>query len=39
LDKGQLVVLAHGFQKKTQKTPKREIEHALKIKAEYENRK
>ncbi|OAQ43662.1 addiction module toxin RelE [Pedobacter psychrophilus] len=38
-DKGQLIVLAHGFQKKTQKTPKKEIEHALKIKAEYENRK
>lgn len=38
-DKGQLVVLAHGFQKKTQKTPKKEIEQALKIKVEYENRK
>jgi phage-related protein len=35
-DKGQLVVLANGFQKKTQKTPKKEIEIALKIKAEYE---
>jgi phage-related protein len=38
-DKGQLVVLANGFQKKTQKTPKQEIELALKIKAEYENEK
>lgn len=38
-DKGQLVVLANGFQKKTQKTPKKEIELALKIKAEYENDK
>lgn len=38
-DKGQLIVLAHGFQKKTQKTPKNEIERALKIKVEYENRK
>lgn len=38
-DKGQLVVLANGFQKKTQKTPKKEIELALKIKAEYENEK
>ena len=38
-DKGQLVVLANGFQKKTQKTPKKEIEIALKIKAEYENEK
>jgi len=36
-DKGQLVVLANGFQKKTQKTPKKEIELALKIKEEYEN--
>ncbi|MDP2059709.1 MAG: type II toxin-antitoxin system RelE/ParE family toxin [Flavobacteriaceae bacterium] len=31
-DQGQLVVLANGFQKKTQKTPKKEIEMALKIK-------
>ena len=38
-DRGQLVVLAHGFQKKTQKTPKKEIERALKIKEEYENEK
>lgn len=38
-DKGQLVVLANGFQKKTQKTPKKEIEKALKIKQEYENEK
>lgn len=36
-DHGQLVVLANGFQKKTQKTPKKEIEKALKIKAEYES--
>lgn len=35
-DKGQLVVLANGFQKKTQKTPKNEIDLALKIKREYE---
>jgi phage-related protein len=34
-DKGNLVVLANGFQKKTQKTPKQEIEKALKIKKEY----
>jgi phage-related protein len=38
-DQGQLVVLANGFQKKTQKTPKKEIEMALKIKLEYENEK
>lgn len=38
-DQGQLVVLANGFQKKTQKTPKQEIERALKIKEEYESEK
>jgi hypothetical protein len=32
-------VLANGFQKKTQKTPKQEIEKALKIKEEYEKEK
>ena len=36
-DKGKLIVLANGFQKKEQKTPKKEIEKALKIKKEYEN--
>lgn len=36
-DEGKLVVLANGFHKKTQKTPKFEIEKALKIKHEYEN--
>lgn len=35
-DKGNLIVLANGFQKKTQKTPKNEILKALKIKEEYE---
>jgi phage-related protein len=35
-DQGQLVVLANGFQKKTQKTPKKEIAMAVKIKEEYE---
>jgi phage-related protein len=38
-DDGKLVILANGFQKKTQKTPKQEIERALKIKDEYENEK
>lgn len=38
-DEGQLIVLANGFQKKSQKTPKKEIEMALKIKAEYESEK
>ncbi len=36
-DKGNVVVLGNGFQKKPQKTPKTEIEKALKIKAEYES--
>lgn len=35
-EKGKLIVLANGFQKKSQKTPKKEIEKALKIKEEYE---
>ncbi len=38
-DKRQLVVLANGFQKKSQKTPRQEIDKALKIKKEYENEK
>ncbi len=39
-DEGKLIVLANGFQKKTQKTPKQEIVNALKIKEEYyENKK
>lgn len=38
-DRGKLVVLANAFQKKSQKTPKKEIEMALKIKEEYENEK
>lgn len=36
-DEGQIVVVANSFQKKTQKTPKKEIETAVKIKKEYEN--
>lgn len=38
-DEGNLIVLGNGFQKKTQKMPRKEIEKALKIKAEYENEK
>ena len=38
-DEGKLVVLANGFQKKSQKTPKSEIVKALKIKNEYETEK
>jgi Phage-related protein len=34
-DKGNLVVLFNGFQKKTQKTPKKEIDLALNLKDEY----
>lgn len=34
-DQGQLIVLANGFQKKTQKTPKNEIELAEKLKKQY----
>jgi phage-related protein len=34
-DKGNLVILFNGFQKKTQKTPKKEIELAEKLKKEY----
>ena len=36
-DKGNLVVLGNAFQKKTQKTPKKEIDSALKIMEEYQN--
>jgi len=38
-DEGQLVVLANGYQKKTQRTPKAEMEKALRIKKEYEQEK
>jgi phage-related protein len=38
-DEGKLVILANGFQKKSQKIPKSEIDKALKIKQEYENEK
>ena len=34
-DKGNLVILLTGFQKKTQKTPKNEIKRAEKLKKEY----
>lgn len=34
-DKGQLIILVNGFQKKTQKTPKGELELAEKIKQQY----
>jgi phage-related protein len=34
-DKGQLVILVNGFQKKSQKTPKKEIAKAEKLKKQY----
>ena len=34
-DQGQLIVLFNGFQKKSQKTPKIEIERAMKLETEY----
>lgn len=34
-DEGNLVVIGHGFQKKTQKTPVSEIRKAIDIKKEY----
>ncbi|MBQ9175557.1 MAG: type II toxin-antitoxin system RelE/ParE family toxin [Bacteroidaceae bacterium] len=34
-DEGNIVVLFNGFQKKTEKTPQKEIEMALKIKEAY----
>jgi phage-related protein len=34
-DEGRLVVLFNGFQKKTQKTPKKEIEKAERLMKEY----
>jgi len=38
-DKGRLVILLNGFTKKTQKTPKREIEKALRLMNDYFNEK
>ena len=38
-DNGKLVILLNAFQKKSQKTPKTEIEKALKLMFEYYNEK
>lgn len=38
-DEGQLVVLANGYHKKTHRTPKSEIEKAIRIKKQYEQEK
>ena len=34
-DDGNIIILFNGFQKKTQKTPKQEIEKAIKLKNQY----
>lgn len=36
-DKGKLIILINGIQKKSQKTPKKEIQKALLIMEEYKN--
>lgn len=38
-DEGSIVVLFNGFQKKTQKTPEKEIRQAIKLKEEYYGQK
>ncbi len=38
-DKGRLVILLNGFTKKTQKTPRREIDKALRLMNDYFNEK
>jgi len=38
-DEGNLVILLSGFQKKTQKTPKKEIKKAERLKQEYYDEK
>ena len=38
-DSANLIVLANGYQKKTQRTPKSEIDKALRIKKQYEQEK
>ena len=38
-DKGNIVILGNAFNKKTQKTPEKEIEKAIKIMEEYNNEK
>ena len=34
-DEGRLIILLHGIQKKTQKTPRKEIDRAKKLRREY----
>lgn len=37
-DKGAVILLTHGFEKKSQKTPDREIKRALDYKADWQRR-
>jgi phage-related protein len=37
-DKGSLIILTHGFEKKSQKTPEKEIKKALDYKADWQRR-
>jgi len=38
-DRGKLVILLNGFQKKTQKTPKKEIDKAIRLMKQYYDEK
>ena len=38
-DAGKIVILFNGFQKKSQKTPNKEIDKALRLKQDYLNKK
>lgn len=38
-DEGKLVILLHGFTKKSQKLPRKEIEKAFKLRSEYYEQK
>ena len=38
-DEGNIVILFNGFQKKSQRTPKNEIEKAIKLKTKYDEQK
>jgi phage-related protein len=38
-DEGRLVILLHGIQKKTQKTPRKELDRAKKLRREYYEKK
>ena len=38
-DDEKMIIIVHGFKKKTQKTPIKEIQQALKIKNEYDEEK